>query len=73
MNENMPLRSALYYGRTMEKLLQDRNLYRAKRIPIPTPEFYIFYNGRKEMPEEKVLKLSDGYIAKTEAPMLDNM
>ena len=26
VNENMPLRSMLYYGRTMEKLLQDRNL-----------------------------------------------
>ena len=71
VNENMPLRSMLYYGRTMEKLLQDRNLYRARRISIPTPEFYIFYNGRKEMPEEKVLKLSDGYIAKTREPMLE--
>ncbi len=71
VNENMPLRSMLYYGRTMEKLLQDRNLYREKRLPIPTPEFYLFYNGTKNVPAEKVLKLSDGYIAKTEAPMLE--
>ena len=71
VNENMPLRSMLYYGRTMEKLLQDRDLYREKRFPIPTPEFYLFYNGTKKVPAEKVLKLSDGYIAKTEAPMLE--
>ena len=71
VNENMPLRSMLYYGRTMEKLLQDRNLYREKRLSIPTPEFYLFYNGTKEMPDEKVLKLSDGYIAKARDPMLE--
>ena len=73
INENMPLRSMLYYGRTMEKLLQDRNLYREKRVPIPTPEFYLFYNGTRDVPGEKVLKLSDGYIVKTKDPMLDNM
>ena len=71
VNENIPLRSVLYYVRTMEKLLQDRNLYREKRLPIPTPEFYMFYSGTKEMPDEKVLKLSDGYIAKTQEPMLE--
>ncbi len=71
VNENMPLRSMLYYGRTMEKLLQDRNLYREKRVPIPTPEFYLFYNGARDVPGEKVLKLSDGYIVKTKDPMLE--
>ncbi len=71
INENMPLRSILYYGRTMEKLLQDRNLYREKRVPIPTPEFYLFYNGTRDVPGEKVLKLSDGYIVKTKDPMLE--
>ena len=71
VNENIPLRSLLYYGRTMEKLLRESNLYREKRIPIPTPEFFLFYNGRKNVPEEKVLKLSDGYIAETREPMLE--
>ena len=71
INENMPLRSMLYYGRTMEKLLQDRNLYREKRVLIPTPEFYLFYNGTRDVPGEKVLKLSDGYIVKTKDPMLE--
>lgn len=71
VNRNMPLRSVLYYGRTMEKLLRSRELYREKLIPIPTPEFYLFYNGARAQPEEKILKLSDAYIAKTEDPMLE--
>ncbi len=71
VNRNMPLRSILYYGRTMEKLLKNQDLYREKLIPIPTPEFYLFYNGAKPVPRETVLKLSDAYIAKTEEPMLE--
>ncbi len=71
VNRNMPLRSILYYGRTMEKLLKNQDLYREKLIPIPTPEFYLFYNGSKPVPDEIVLKLSDAYIAKTQEPMLE--
>ena len=33
----MPLRDAIYYGRTMEKLVESRALYRTGRIQIPTP------------------------------------
>lgn len=71
INENMPLRSAIYYGRTMEKLINPKALYRRKRIPIPTPEFYVFYNGDDPFPTEKIVKLSEAYIEKTEYPMLE--
>lgn len=40
-------------------------------MPIPTPEFYIFYNGDDPFPKEKVLKLSEAYIDKTNDPMLE--
>ena len=30
-------------------------------IRIPPPEFLIFYNGKEELPERTVLKLSDMY------------
>ena len=33
--------------------------------------YYLFYNGTKDVPGEKVLKLSDGYIVKTKDPMLE--
>jgi len=71
LNMNMPLRSAIYYGRTMEKLIDPRNIYKLHAIPIPTPEFYVFYNGTKEQPQERILKLSDAYLEKTEDPMLE--
>ena len=71
VNANMPLRDAIYYGRTMEKLIEPRALYRTSQIPIPTPEFFVFYNGDKKFPQEKILKLSDAYLEKTEHPMLE--
>lgn len=71
VNQNMPLRSVLYYGRTMERLLGNQDLYREKLIRIPTPEFYLFYNGVRSVPDEKIWKLSDAYIAKTDHPMLE--
>lgn len=71
INRNMPLRSAIYYGRTMEKLIPANDIYRKKQLPIPTPEFYVFYNGTEEYPAEEILKLSDAYLEKTEEPMLE--
>lgn len=71
LNNNMPLRDSIYYGRTMEKMIDPKALYRNSRIPIPTPEFYVFYNGDKPFPAEKTLKLSDAYLEKTEKPMLE--
>lgn len=71
INLNMPLRDSIYYGRTMEKLIEPRSLYRTRRIPIPTPEFYVFYNGIAPCPAEKILLLSDSYLEKTPDPMLE--
>ena len=71
LNANMPLRDAIYYGRTMEKLVEPKLLYRTGQIPLPTPEFYVFYNGDAPFPKEKILKLSDSYLEKSEEPMLE--
>ena len=71
LNQNMPLRDVIYYGRTMEKLINPRSLYKERRIPIPTPEFYVFYNGDTPFPAETTMKLSDAYLEKTDAPMLE--
>lgn len=71
LNPNMPLRSAIYYGRTMERLIPAAAIYKTKRLSIPTPEFYIFYNGTHEQPTESIFKLSDSYIEKVTEPMLD--
>lgn len=71
VNYNMPLRDIIYYGRTMEKLIDPKALYRRKLVTIPTPEFYVFYNGDEPFPSEQVLKLSDAYLDKSKPPMLE--
>lgn len=71
INYNMPLRSIIYYGRTMERLIEPRKIYREKRIPIPLPEFYVFYNSDEVFPEESFMKLSDAYLEKSDNPMLE--
>lgn len=71
VNLNMPLRSAIYYGRTMERIIQSKNMYKTSLIQIPTPEFYMFYNGQASQPAESILKLSDAYLEKTDIPMLE--
>lgn len=42
-----------------------------KRIPIPKPEFYVFYNGDEPYPSEDIMNLSDAYLEKTDSPMLE--
>ena len=71
INENMPLRDLLYLGRTLEKLLDKRTIYKRKLVGIPTPEFFVFYNGNDPQPPEKILRLSDAYLEKMKHPMLE--
>lgn len=71
INENMPLRDLLYLGRTLEKLLDKDALYRRRLVKVPTPEFFVFYNGNEPYPAEKMLYLSDAYLEKLEEPMLE--
>ncbi|MGI5083704.1 Rpn family recombination-promoting nuclease/putative transposase [Treponema putidum] len=70
INENMPLRFLEYIARLYEKLQAPTDRYLRKLSKIPTPEFYVFYNGTEDYPETKVLKLSDAFITKLEhAPL----
>lgn len=71
VNLNMPLRDVIYYGRTMEKLIDSKALYKKKQILVPTPQFYVFYNGNETFPVEKTMHLSDAYLDKTVVPMLE--
>lgn len=72
VNLNMPLRSAIYYGRTRERIIQSKNMYKTSLIQIPSPEFYMFYNGQASQPAESIFKLSDAYLEKTDIPMLES-
>jgi predicted transposase/invertase (TIGR01784 family) len=59
VNENMPLRMLQYIAKSYEKLTDDADKYKCKRIKIPRPEFIVLYNGEEEVPDMVVLKLSE--------------
>jgi predicted transposase/invertase (TIGR01784 family) len=46
-------------------------LHRERRIKIPTPEFIVLYNGKKECPDYEELRLSDSYETETETCYLE--
>ena len=71
INENMPLRFLQYIARLYEKLQTPTDRYLRKLSKIPTPEFYVFYNGKEDYPETTVLKLSDAFITKPASAPLE--
>ena len=62
INPNMPLRCLEYIGRLYETLFESKEKYSRKLLNIPTPEFYVFYNGEEPYPSDKILKLSEAFI-----------
>ena len=63
-NPNMPLRGFMYFSDLFNKYISKDplRLYGDKLIKLPTPQYYVFYNGRKEIPDKQLLKLSDAFI-----------
>jgi hypothetical protein len=59
INYNMPLRALIYAGRLYEKVMETKNIYREKMIPIPRAEFYVLYNGKDYFPPKATMRLSD--------------
>ena len=70
-NPNLPLRFLLYIANQYANITKDMNLYGSKIVEIPTPEFIIFYNGKKDCPDRQVMKLSDMYTVKEESYKLE--
>ena len=71
INENMPIRFLQYIARLYEKLQTPADRYLRKLSKIPTPEFYVFYNGVEDYPETITLKLSNAFITKSEQVPLE--
>ena len=68
---NLPLRFLMYISDIYSEITREENLYGTRLIPIPTPQFVVFYNGEQEQPERWVLKLSDAYMVKEEEVSLE--
>lgn len=61
INNNMPLRMLLYISRNYEKIFTPDSIYYQDMIKIPRPEFVVLYNGKKDIPDKSIIKLSDMY------------
>jgi len=62
-NPNMPVRFLIYLAQEYHKVIEqaEESLYASKLIPLPTPQCVVFYNGKRQMPEEQILRLSDAF------------
>ena len=62
INNNMALRMLLYLAKLYyNSIPADDLLYKESILPLPAPEFYVFYNGEQDYPETKQLHLSDSW------------
>ena len=61
LNPNMPLLGLLYFAELYRQIAGSKHLYSTRLISLPTPVYFVFYNGNQEIGEEKVLRLSDAF------------
>ena len=62
-NPNMPIRGLMYYGKLYDKYIETNNLniYSENLQSLPTPRYFVFYNGRADAPEKEMLRLTDAF------------
>ena len=62
VNNNMPFRFLSYVAKLLNKLIQDkRKLYRENLLCFPAPKFFVLYDGDRDEPIEKIMRLSDAF------------
>ena len=64
VNENMPFRCLEYVTRIYEGIVPVKVRYQEKVFKIPNPDFYVVYVGKKQIPLEEELRLSDAFYEK---------
>ena len=63
LNENMPLRMLFYVAELFKQHIEPikEKIYQSNQIELPTPKFYLFYNGKDEEEEQRQMKLSTAF------------
>ena len=67
-NPNMPLRGFFYFAQLYHKHLATKetapkNILLSRLVKIPTPRFFVFYNGKDDMPDLFKMRLSEAFIS----------
>ncbi len=74
-NENMPLRCLEYYVHLLYGIVPAKARYNETLFKIPTPEFFVFYNGSRKLKQnlerERTTRLSDAFIEPQNEPMCE--
>ena len=70
-NENMPLRCLEYYVHLLYGIIPAKARYNETLVKIPTPEFYVFYNGKKKTEQDYIMKLSDAFHEPQKEPLCE--
>lgn len=71
INNNMPLRFLEYFVHILYGIVPARARYWKSLYKIPSPEFYVLYNGSDPLPYESELKLSDAFMSEQENPLCE--
>ncbi|MGP1440431.1 MAG: hypothetical protein ACTTJ3_06800 [Treponema sp.] len=66
INQNMPTRLLLYIALLYLNILDEEIRYARTLKPIPTPRFFVLYNGKEKLPEKTELRLSQAFTLKDE-------
>ena len=70
INPNMALRLLIYLARTYERFFTGDDLYRSTLIKVPTPEFYVLYNGKDKLKTD-TLTLSSMFKSEVKSPQAE--
>lgn len=62
-NPNMPIRGLMYLARLYQNYIDDCeiNVFSPVLKHLPSPKFIVFYNGSKDEPDQKLLRLTDAF------------
>lgn len=65
-NPNMPLRGLMYFGKLYGKYIapNKEDIYLTTLLKVPTPQYFVLYNGSRQQPDVVELRLSDAFIRK---------
>lgn len=68
VNPNMPLRGLLYFARQYQNWLtaHEMDLHAGNLICIPSPRYYVLYNGPQGQPKTSLSRLSDSFLGQAE-------
>lgn len=68
---NLPLRGLFYISDLYSGMIDHAKLYGTTPVRVPTPQFVVFYNGKKDMDDICHLKLSNLFTVPDEPYALD--